>query len=130
VRIGYVAVGAGGSGLLAAGLDPLFDARRAAIDASATGNVGLRVALGGARLAYDAIIPGRATSVPACTGTGDRQVSAFQVQQHKATITWDSPCNCFRISAWFSLDDCGNVSYNASIDLARLGSHGSAFGNP
>jgi len=68
--------------------------------------------------------------VPACSGTGERRVSSLQVQQHTATFTWVSPCNCFRFTALVRLDDCGNLSYDASIDLARLGTKGSAFANP
>jgi LPS-assembly protein len=131
IRFTYGAVGPGGSQSLVAGLDPLFDPRTAAVNASATGTLELRAAIAGARLGYEALIPGRATFLPACTGTGERQVSSLQVQQHTATFTWNSPCNCFRLTAVVRLDDCGNLSYSASIDLARLGSHGGAFGgNP
>jgi len=131
VQLGYAAIGAGGSGRLVAGLDPLFDPRAApALDASGTANIGLRAAIASARLGYDANVYGRAAYVPACTGTGERRVSSFHLQQHKATFSWDSPCHCFRLSAEVRLDDCGSLGYGVMIDLAGLGSHGSAFGSP
>lgn len=116
LHAGFFSVGAGGSGLLLAGLDPLFDLRRAAaIDAATSATAGARVVVGPATLGYDALVPGREVVLPACT------VSAWRVQQHTASFAWDSPCRCFRLAALVSVDGCGNSSYRATIDLSRLG---------
>ncbi len=50
---------------------------------------------------------------------------ALQVQQHAASVAWESPCRCFRITMIARVTDCGDVSYSASLDLSRLG--GTAF---
>jgi len=123
VRAGFLAVGAGGSGGLVAGLDPLFDVRPASkLDAAAAATAGVRLTLGTARVGYDALLPGRAAFVPSCGDpTSERRVSALQVQQHAASLAWESPCRCFRVTMIARLNDCGGVSYSASIDLSRLG---------
>ena len=122
LRAGFLAVGAGGSGTLLAGIDPLFDLRPAATDATASASAGARVVAGAATLGYDVLFPGRAAYVPACAGGGgERRVEAWQPQQHAASAEWDSPCRCFRIAAVVRVNDCGDVSYSASIDLSRLG---------
>jgi LPS-assembly protein len=124
LRAGFFSVGPGGSGRLVGGLDPLFDVRAAPLDAAASANLAARVAVGGGvQLGYDALLPGRATYVGLCSdpGTLDRRVSALHVQQHTGTLTWDSPCHCFRLVAVLRVNDCGGVSYSATIDLARLG---------
>jgi len=120
---GFLAVGPGGSGLLVAGLDPIFDLRAASIEAAAQGTVGVRLAAGGATLGYDARVPGRATFVDTCTGGpgSERRVEAWQVQEHRVSLAWDSPCRCFRIAASLKVNDCGEVSPGFSIDLSRLG---------
>jgi LPS-assembly protein len=124
VRAGLFSVGPGGSGRLVAGLDPLFDVRTAPLDAAATATLALRANLGaGARVGYDALLPGRPTYVASCPDpSSERRVGALQVQQHSASLSWDSPCRCFRITMSARLDDCGGYGYHASIDLARLGS--------
>ena len=69
LRAGLLAVGPGGSGGLVAGLDPLFDVRPVPnLDAAAAATAGVRAAVGGARLGYDALLPGRAAFVQACKG--------------------------------------------------------------
>jgi LPS-assembly protein len=120
---GFFSVGPGGSGRLVAGLDPLFDVRAAPIDAAASATLAVRAAVGGGvQLGYDALLPGRATFVPSCVdNAAERRVGALQVQQHTGTLTWDSPCHCFRLVAVFRINDCGGTSYSATIDLARLG---------
>lgn len=125
LRAGFLAVGPGSSGALLAGLDPLFDLRPAGREPTASASVGARVVAGGASLGYDLVFPaaaGRDEYVPACTGGGgERRVSAWQTQQHAATAAWDSPCRCFRLAAVVRVNDCGDVSYSASIDLTALG---------
>ena len=128
LRAGFLAVGPGGSGRLVAGLDPLFDVRPGAnLDAAAAATAGVRATVGGARLGYDALLPGRAAFVQSCSDpTAERRVSALQVQQHAASLAWESPCHCFRVTMVARLTDCGVLGYTASIDLGRLG--GNAFG--
>lgn len=121
VQAGFASVGPGGSGSLVAGLDPLFDLRPAPLDAAAVATLALRANLGaGASLGYDALLPGRDSFVPACSGTGERRVGALQVQQHAASLSWESPCRCFRVTMSARVNDCGGYGYSASIDLARL----------
>lgn len=125
LRAGFFTIGAGGSGTLVAGMDPLFDLRAAPIDATAGMSFGARVVLGPASLTYDVGFPGRATFAQACNGVGERRLDAWQATQHAATFVWDSPCRCFRIAAAASVNDCarsvGDVTFSASIDLSRLG---------
>jgi len=125
ISAGLYSVGPGGSGRLIAGLDPLFDVRATSLDAAASANLSIRANLGaGARLGYDALMPGRPTLVASCQGdhTGTRQVAPLQIQQHAGTLTWDSPCRCFRLIFTARVDDCGNYTYSANIDFARPGS--------
>lgn len=128
LRAGFLSVGPGGSGRLVAGLDPLFDVRAARLDAAASATLAVRANLGaGARIGYDALLPGRAAYVPSCADpAAERRVTALQVQQHSGSLSWDSPCRCFRITMSARVDDCGGYGYHASIDLARLGSGGGA----
>jgi LPS-assembly protein len=122
VRAAYFSVGPGGSGRLVAGLDPLFDDRPAPLEAAASATLAARAAVGGGvKLGYEALFPGRASYVPTCEGSGERRVNALQVQQHAATVLWDSPCRCFRLTAVVRVTDCGDVSYSATVDLGRLG---------
>lgn len=121
----FTAVGPGGTGLLVAGLDPLFDLRPVSAAESAEGTLGVRLAAGGATLGYDARFPGRATFVPSCVdAAGERRVEGWQVQEHRASIAWDSPCRCFRLAAAIRVDDCGKVSPALSVSLSRLGEGG------
>ena len=94
--------------------------RPAPLGAAAAGTAGFRATLGGARLGYDILFPGRDAYVPSCTGTGERRVSALQVQQHAASLGWESSCHCFRIVAVARVTDCGDFSYSASLDLSGL----------
>jgi LPS-assembly protein len=123
VHAGFFSVGPGGSSALVAGIDPLFDTRGTA-EASAVANAGFRAAVGGARIGYDALLYGRAAIVGACGGTGERRVDAFHVQQHLATLGWESSCRCFRVAAAVSVNDCAtsfrDASYHFTFDLAGL----------
>jgi LPS-assembly protein len=130
VTFGYSGVGTGGSPALAAGLDPLFDPRALGQAASASATAGLHAAIAGARFGYEVQVPGRAQVLPACTVEGSpRPVTGLHVQQQTATFLWDPPCNCFRITAFVRLNDCGAPAWNVSLDLSHLGSHGSPFGH-
>ena len=116
-----LAVGPGASGTLMAGVDNLFDLRPAAVDAAAQGSAGVRVALGGATLGYDALFTVRPVDAGRCSGAGTRRLDAGQIQQHTGSVTWDSPCRCFLARLLVRITDCGEASYSAAIDLARLG---------
>ncbi len=124
VRLGFVSVGPGGSGTLVAGIDPLFDIRPGGVEAGGSATAAARATIGPARLAYEALIPGRAAFVLSCSGVGERRVGAFQVQQHSGTLSWESSCHCFRITAAARVNDCTttwtDVSYFVSLDLTGL----------
>jgi LPS-assembly protein len=131
LRLGFLSVGPGGSGALLTGLDPLFDVRAAGLDPGASATAGVKAALGPVRVSYDVLFPGRPTFVAACnTGangeTSERRVSAWQAQQHVASVAWESPCRCFRVVANASINDCGAFSYRFSLDLSRAMAAGTA----
>jgi LPS-assembly protein len=123
VAVGFFSVGPGGSGRLVAGLDPIFDVRPAPIDAGSSGSLSVRANLGGgARVGYDALVSGRPAWVGSCTTpTALRRIDPVQIQQHAGSLTWDSPCRCFRLILAAHVDDCGNYSYSANIDFGRPG---------
>lgn len=120
LHAGILAIGPGASGTLMAGVDSLFDLRPAAVDATAQGAAGARVALGGATLGYDALFTVRPIEVGRCSGAGTRRLEAGQVQQHAGSLTWDSPCRCFLARVLVRITDCGEASYSATIDLSRV----------
>ncbi len=122
LRARFFSVGPGGSGPLSAGLDPLFDLRPATGE-RAWATAGARAVAGPATFGYDAHFPGRATFVDTCSGGGgQRRVEAWQAQQHTASISWDSPCRCFRLAALLSVNDCSEISsYKVLLDLSGLG---------
>ncbi|MGC3997054.1 MAG: LPS-assembly protein LptD [Anaeromyxobacter sp.] len=119
-RATLVAVGPGGSGINMAGPDALFDLRPAAIDGVSQGTLALRGVLGGATLGYDALVPARPLDVARCTGSGTRKIEAWHIQQHAATMVWNSPCRCFVAKLVLRVNDCGDPSYSATIDLSQL----------
>jgi LPS-assembly protein len=121
LRAGLAAIGPGGSGRLLAGADVLFDPRPAPLGPLAQATLGATLVLGSATLAWDAILPARATEVARCRGQGTRTVSAWQAQQHAASLGWVSPCGCFRARVTVQVDDCGEVSSGLAVDLGRLG---------
>jgi LPS-assembly protein len=125
LHAGFLSVGPGGSGSLLAGIDPIFDTR-AGVQASAVATAGFQATLGGARLGYEALLYGRDAFVPACTGAGERRVDALGVQQHAASLGWESSCRCFRVVAVVRVNDCADsvtdASYRISLDLAGLAS--------
>ena len=117
---GILSVGRGASGALVAGLDPLFDLRPAPLEAVAQGNAGVTGTFRSATVTYDVLFPGRPV-VRACPDS-TREVGALHIQQHVGTFAWQSPCRCFKAAALVSVDDCGNVSYRATLELAQIGS--------
>lgn len=142
LRAGLLAVGPGGSGRLGAGRDVLFDPRPAPVNALApatqgsTGSgepairtgglasstLGATLQLGPAALRYDVLFPGRTALVAACSGDGLRQVGAWEVQQHAASVEWDSPCRCFKARVAIRVDGCGDLGASFALDLGQAGS--------
>lgn len=124
VTAGFLSVAPGGSGRLVAGLDPLFDTRAISVGASGQATFGVRANLGGgARVGYDALLPGREQRVASCQGdhSGTRPVQPLQIQQHTGSLTWDSPCRCFRLIVTARVDDCGGHTEQLTVELARFG---------
>jgi LPS-assembly protein len=117
---GLLAIGAGGSGRLGAGVDELFDPRFGAIDARASATLGTKLRLGPATFGYDALLPGRPAAVASCKADGTtRQVGTWQIQQQSGSVEWDSPCHCLRARLSVSLDACGNFGGGLVFDLGR-----------
>jgi LPS-assembly protein len=124
VHASALRIGAGGSPFLQAGVDDLFDPRPSSFPLTAQGSAGLRLPLGPALVTYDLLVPTREVAVPVCNGAGTRQIGALHVQQHAATLTWDSPCRCFKASVLVRRTDCGDTSFSASFVLNPGGSFG------
>jgi LPS-assembly protein len=128
LRIGILSIGEGASGTLVGGIDPLFDLRPAPVATTSQGTAGARAVLGPATLGYDVLFPGRPIDAPLCSGgTGTRRLEPLHIQQHVASFTWNSPCNCFRVAAIVNVNDCGGFSPRVTIELAGLGAGGSAL---
>jgi LPS-assembly protein len=119
LRAGLLAVGAGGSGRLSAGVDDLFDPRPAGAEALASATLAGRVRLGSATVGYDVLLPARTSAVPACVGDGTRLANAWEIQQQVGSMEWDSPCHCFRARVSVALTSCGELRYSGTIDLGR-----------
>lgn len=118
-KAGLLAVGSGGSGRLGAGVDALFDARAAAIEALAAGSLAAKLRFGPATLGYEVLLPVRTAVVGGCQGTGTRTATAWELQQQTGSVEWDSPCHCFRARVAVRLNACGDVSYSVGLDLGR-----------
>ncbi len=120
VSAGFFSIGSGGSGLLVAGLDPLFDLRPGGVEPSAGASGAVRIVAGSATLGYDMQVRGPNQMTPLCSGGALRRAQTWEVAQHMASVRWASRCRCFRIVANLGVNDCGNFSYHASIDLSAL----------
>ncbi len=121
LRTSLIAFGQGGSPGMLAGPDALFDPRPIPLAPVTQGSAGARVVLGSATLGYDVLFPARETLARACTVPGGtKTIPAFRVQQHTASFAWSSACRCFNAAAWIKVDECGDVSFNAELDLSRL----------
>ncbi|HET7826888.1 MAG TPA: LPS-assembly protein LptD [Anaeromyxobacter sp.] len=121
LRAGLYSIGQGGSGVLVAGLDPLFDLRPAPFDATAGVGAGARGVLGPATFGYDVDLAAR-DLVQGCRDGTTRRLSTLTPSQHRATFVWNSPCRCFRVVATANLNACGEYGYDVSIDIAQLAS--------
>ncbi len=118
MHAGFVALGPGGSQRLAAGADPFFDPRPLGIDPVAQGSVGFRLGWSGATFAYDALFNARRLVVPVVVG-GKTDPHVFQ---QAATVTWDSPCKCFKVGAnAIFTEGQKSPSVRLVFDLSSLG---------
>lgn len=120
---GLISVGPGASGRLVRGVEPLFDLRPLPGDPVAQASAGGQLAIGGATIGYQVLFPARRRMMGACTdGAPDVVVEPFEVEQHQATLGWDSPCRCFRLVLGMTVDRCGKTNMGATLDLSALGS--------
>jgi LPS-assembly protein len=124
VHGGLLAFGPGGSGRIGNGTDSLFDPRPInirpldqtdttgpqAAEVLSSGSLGGKLRLGPATLGYDVLFPARTVQLNSCQAGGPpRTVDAFHVQQQSAWFEWNSPCNCFRLKAKVTANDCGGL---------------------
>jgi LPS-assembly protein len=116
LALGLLSVDSGGSGRLGGGVDAFFDPRSVELPAQAWGTAGATAKLGPATISYEAHIAAR-PQLGGCLGT--RQVGSWEIQQHAATVEWDSPCHCFRARATFTIDACGILGYGLIVDLGQ-----------
>jgi LPS-assembly protein len=111
-------IGAGGSPTAQGGVDSLFDLRPVPLGRSSQGDAGLRLPLGPATIGYDVLFPAREFSAPQCDSTGTRQLGPLHIQQHTASVVWDSPCRCFRATVAVRVNDCGGMGFKAQFDFS------------
>ncbi|HUL57943.1 MAG TPA: LPS-assembly protein LptD [Anaeromyxobacteraceae bacterium] len=122
VRGALLAIGEGASPDLLSGPDALFEVRPAPFAAVGQWTAGATAVLGAATLGYDALVTARPTILGACNASGQlREVSSGHLQQQHATLSWNSPCRCFRAAVTVGYNDCGTFSYSFVLDLSRLG---------
>jgi LPS-assembly protein len=121
LRAGFFSIGQGGSSALVTGLDPLFDLRPALVDAVAGVSAGARAVVGPATVGYDVDLSARDSLLP-CRDGNPQRLSSLQPIQHRASFVWNSPCRCFRIVAFASVNACGEYAWDASIDISSLAS--------
>ena len=133
VHASFIALGAGGSPRVMAGLEPFFDPRPAAESAVALGQVGVAGRLGGATLSYDAFFYGRPMApvgtagafTPAC---GNKSLEPH-VYQQAASLVWDSPCHCWKAGLTAVLNECDDrPRFGVVVDFSSLG--GGRVGTP
>lgn len=117
----FIALGAGGSPRVMAGLEPFFDPRPVAEAAVALGQVGVAGRLSGATFGYDAFFYGRDIAPTTCPN-GKAISTAPHVYQHQATLVWDSPCRCWKAGVIAVLNECDErPRFSFLIDLSALG---------
>ncbi len=121
VHASLLALGAGASGPLRAGDDPLFDDRPLPFAAQAQGAAGARVRVaGGLDLSYETLFNVRPVTAPGCSPGRAPVEWAPHVQQHVAVLGWDSPCRCWRAAVRVRVSDCGDLGVGATLDLGEL----------
>jgi len=116
-----VSFGTHAPGVELSGIDTLFDPRAVTIGPISQARAGARLVLGGGTFGYDVTFPARSGVTTVVCGDSTRVLGAFTVQQHVATLAWESPCKCFGALLKVSVDACGSVGYHAQLDLAHLG---------
>jgi LPS-assembly protein len=121
----FIALGAGGSPRLMAGLEPFFDPRPFASSAVAMGQVGATAHWRGASFTYDAFFTARDLAAPLCPGKS----TAPHVYQHMATMVWDSPCHCWKagLSAIWNECDERQPRIGFIVDFSAFGAAGTHF---
>lgn len=121
VHANFVALSAGASPRVMAGLEPFFDPRPVAADAVALGSMGAGAHLDGATIAYDALFYGRElTSAPVCAN-GAVKSRQPHVYQHQASLVWDSPCHCWKAGVSAILNECDeHPRFQLILDLSAL----------
>lgn len=121
VHASVLALGAGASGRLRGGSDPLFDDRALPFAPQGQGSAGARVRVaGGLDLSYDALFNVRTVTAPGCNPGRTPVEWTPHVQQHVAALGWDSPCKCWRAAVRVRVSDCGDFGVGATLDLGEL----------
>ncbi len=121
----FIALGAGGSPRILAGLEPFFDPRPFAETAIALGQAGVTARWSGATVTYDAFFTARTLPAPLCPG----KATAPHVYQHAASLVWDSPCRCWRAGLTAIWNECDERQPRLGfiVDLTALGGRGAGF---
>ncbi|HYQ81492.1 MAG TPA: LPS-assembly protein LptD [Anaeromyxobacteraceae bacterium] len=121
VHASLLALGEGASGRLRAGSDPLFDERAIAFAAQGQGAAGAKVrVIGGLDVSYDALFNVRTVTAPGCNAARSPVEWTPHVQQHVASLGWDSPCKCWRAALKVRVSECGDFGVGATLDLGEL----------
>ncbi len=128
VHAGFIALGAGASPRVLAGLEPFFDPRPTGTGAIAQGSVGFTGRWSGANLTYDALFYAR--EPPTTTCASGKTISASpHVFQHQATLTWDSPCRCWKAGVSAVLNECDDrPRWGIILDFSSIGGRSVGFG--
>ncbi|HZZ83426.1 MAG TPA: LPS-assembly protein LptD [Anaeromyxobacteraceae bacterium] len=130
VHLTLGSVGSGGSPQSAAGLEPLFD-QRPYTQSSNSAVAGARARYSGLTASYDAWF--NPTNIPesaAVCGTGKKVSTSPHVYQHQATLTWDSPCHCWKAGVVFLANECVGLdkpTYSFVFDFSQFFAQASAL---
>ncbi|BDG08094.1 LPS-assembly protein LptD [Anaeromyxobacter paludicola] len=129
VHVGLSSVGAGGSPQSAAGIEPLFD-QRPYTQSTNTASAGARARYSGLSAAYEAWF--NPTTIPetAICGAGKKTSTSPHVWQHQASLTWDSPCHCWKAAVVFAANECVGLdkpTYTFLFDFSQFFAQASAL---
>ncbi len=106
VHVGISSMGVGGSPQEAAGVEPLFDEQPYAV-ASNIASAGFRARYSGLLATYEAWF--NPTTLPTTTsicGATKQTSTSPHVYQHSASLTWDSPCHCWKAIVIVNANEC------------------------
>ena len=124
LRASIASMGPSGSERVAAGLEPIFDPRPAAVRPVAFGSVGATLRWSGASVSYDAAFNARdlvndaGQPAPLCAG----KTAAPHVYQHSASLGWTSPCKCFTVAVVAVQNECfATPVYGFSFGIQQAG---------